>query len=321
MTAVPRCYIIRGKWTRSANGSCWSATGPRPVTRATRRRAWTPANEEPAGKTQERISPPSCATTTTWPGRNWGFSLPAERKFGDLSTTLAFALAKKAKGKPFLLADDIAAKLQGRLAEVEEIRVAGGGFLNFYLRRDDFLLTQWRNLAKPPARRQGAEKVIVEHTSINPNKSAHIGHLRNSCLGDVLARCCRFLGYEVEVQNYIDDTGIQIADVVWGLLHYQKNDLAAIRKIPDLAAYLWDLYAEVNRLFADDEALAAQRREVHKKIEDKVDPEYGACLLCRRAGPARPYPHHGSASASSTTCWPGRATSSPSIFSRRRPPS
>ena len=102
--------------------------------------------------------------------------------------------------------------------------------------------------------------------------------MRNSCLGDILARCCRFLGYEVEVQNYIDDTGIQIADVVWGLLYYQKKDLAAIKKIPDLAAYLWDLYAEVNRLFADNEALAAQRREVHKKIEDKVDPEYEACL-------------------------------------------
>ena len=117
--------------------------------------------------------------------------------------------------------------------------------------------------------------------------------MRNSCLGDILARCCRFLGYEVEVQNYIDDTGIQVADVVWGLLHYQKMDLAAIRKIPDLAAYLWDLYAEVNQLFADDEALAAQRREVHKKIEEKSEPEYGACLLYRRAGPARPYPDHG----------------------------
>ena len=209
-------------------------------------------------------------------GADWGFSIPAERKFGDLSTTLAFALAKKAKSKPFLLANDIAARLQGRLAEVEEVRVAGGGFINFFLRRDGFILAQQRdrNLPLPPRN----EKVIVEHTSINPNKSAHIGHLRNSCLGDILARCCRFLGYEVEVQNYIDDTGIQVADVVWGLLHYRKMDLAAIRKIPDLAAMLWDLYAEVNRLFAGDEALAAQRREVHKKIEDKDGPEYEACL-------------------------------------------
>ncbi|MCU0275844.1 MAG: arginine--tRNA ligase [Acidobacteria bacterium] len=201
------------------------------------------------------------------------FAVPAERKFGDLSTNLAFALAKKLKEKPFTLASGIAARLQGRLQAVAEVRVAGGGFLNLYLKRDEFIAAQRRKMPKPPR----DEKVIVEHTSINPNKSAHIGHLRNSCLGDVLARCCRFLGYEVEVQNYIDDTGIQVADVVWGLLHYQKKDLAAIRALPELAAHLWELYAEVNRLFAENEELAAQRREVHKRIEDKLEPEYSAC--------------------------------------------
>ncbi len=203
------------------------------------------------------------------------FSLPAERKHGDLSTTLAFSLAKKLKGKPLPLAGDIAARLQGKLEAVAEIRVAGGGFLNFYLKRDSFLLGQWHGMERPrPAK---GEKVIVEHTSINPNKSAHIGHLRNSCLGDVLARCCRFLGYEVEVQNYIDDTGIQVADVVWGLLHYKKMSLVEIQGMPDLAVTLWDLYAEVNQLLAGSEALAAQRREVHKRIEEKIDPEYAAC--------------------------------------------
>jgi arginyl-tRNA synthetase len=203
------------------------------------------------------------------------FAVPAERKFGDLSTTLAFALAKKLKSKPFVIAGDIAARLQGRLAAVAEVRVAGGGFLNLYLERGAFIASRRR----PPPPPAPGEKVIVEHTSINPNKSAHIGHLRNSCLGDVLARCCRFLGYEVEVQNYIDDTGIQVADVVWGLLRYQKKDLAAIQEIPELAAYLWELYAEANRLFAADEALAAERREVHKRIEEKLEPEYGACLF------------------------------------------
>lgn len=207
------------------------------------------------------------------------FTVPPERKFGDLSTTLAFGLARKTRGKPLALAGDIAARLQGRLEEVEEVRVAGGGFLNFFLRRDAFFHGRLDTLARPlpPPARDG--KVIIEHTSINPNKAAHIGHLRNSCLGDTLARCCRFLGYEVEVQNYIDDTGIQVADVVWGLLRHRRLDLEAIRRIPDLAAYLWDLYAEVNRLFAGDEELAAQRREVHKRIEEKAEPEYGVCLL------------------------------------------
>ncbi len=207
-------------------------------------------------------------------GTDLSFTLPADRSFGDLSTTLAFALAKKLKAKPFILANDIVSRLQGRLEAVEEARVAGGGFLNFFLKRDKFVASQRRE--KPGPSRP--EKVIVEHTSINPNKSAHIGHLRNSCLGDVLARCCRFLGYEVEVQNYIDDTGIQVADVVWGLLHYQKKDLAAIKEIPELASYLWELYAEVNQLFAGSEEMASQRRQVHKRIEEKIDPEYGACL-------------------------------------------
>ena len=204
------------------------------------------------------------------------FSLPAERKFGDLSTNLAFVLAKKTKNKPFLLAGDMVGKLQDQLPEIETIQVAGGGFINFYLRRDQFLRYQWRERARslPPR----SEKVIVEHTSINPNKAAHIGHLRNSCLGDTLARCGRFLGYDVEVQNYIDDTGIQIADVVWGLLYYQKKDLAAIKKISGLANYLWDLYAEVNLVFAANEKFAAERRDVHKKIEDKIGPDYQACL-------------------------------------------
>lgn len=206
------------------------------------------------------------------------FTVPPERKFGDLSTTLAFALAKKTRGKPFALAGDIASRLQGRLEEVEEVRVAGGGFLNLFLRRDAFFRGRLDALARPLPPPSRGVKVIVEHTSINPNKSAHIGHLRNSCLGDTLARCCRFLGYEVEVQNYIDDTGIQVADVVWGLLRHRRLDLEAIRRIPDLAAYLWELYAEANRLFAGDEELAAQRREVHQRIEEKSEPEYSVCL-------------------------------------------
>ena len=204
------------------------------------------------------------------------FSLPAERKFGDLSTTLAFALAKKTKSKPFLVAGDMAAKLRESWMPEIEIRVAGGGFLNFYLRRDDFLLYLWQNLEKAlPVK---SEKVIVEHTSINPNKSAHIGHLRNSCLGDILARSCRFLGYEVEVQNYIDDTGIQIADVVWGLLHYQKKDLDGHKKnIRPGRLSLGPVRRGQPAVRRQRRSGRRQRRDVHKKIEEKIDPEYEAC--------------------------------------------
>ena len=185
-------------------------------------------------------------------GADWGFSLPAERKFGDLSTTLAFALAKKAKGKPFLLAGEIAARLQGRLAEVEEIRVAGGGFLNFFLRRDDFVLRLRRNLAERRRSRRGAEKVIVEHTNINPNKAAHIGHLRNACLGDTLARCC-VQGLEVEVQNYIDDTGVQVVDVVCGSWSTGKRTWPRSWRIPDAPPITAGTCTPGQPAFADDE--------------------------------------------------------------------
>ena len=114
------------------------------------------------------------------------------------------------------------------------------------------------------------KKVIVEHTSINPNKSAHIGHLRNSCLGDTLAKSLTFLGYDVEVQNYIDDTGIQVADVVWGLLYQEKKNITEIEKIKNLDSYLWSLYSEVGRVVETDNRSKEERDRVHKRIEERA---------------------------------------------------
>ena len=203
------------------------------------------------------------------------FSVPADKKFGDLSTTAAFVIAKKTGEKPFVIGRRIVERLGGRFDFFEEISLAGGGFVNFRFQKDflfRYLVDNRDRTAEPKN-----IKVIVEHTSINPNKAAHIGHLRNSCLGDTLVRGFRFLGYDVEVQNYIDDTGIQIADVIWGLLFYQKKSLEEIEKIENLASYLWVLYAEVNRLFSADPACAQQRNEVHKRIEEKLDPEFTIC--------------------------------------------
>jgi len=105
------------------------------------------------------------------------------------------------------------------------VEIAGPGFLNMYLDRAMMLC----HLASGDGATAAvdAAKVIVEHTNINPNKAAHIGHLRNAVLGDVLVRCLRFLGHPVEVQNYVDDTGVQVADVVVGVLYLPENELAA----------------------------------------------------------------------------------------------
>ncbi|HNX97188.1 MAG TPA: arginine--tRNA ligase [Candidatus Aminicenantes bacterium] len=221
------------------------------------------------------------------------FTVPPERRFGDLSTNLPFLLAKRTREKPFLIGQRMLARLVPELSSlgreagaagvVATATLAGGGFLNLSLQRD--LL--WQYLLAPSSVRdlpvEEPGKTVVEHTSINPNKAAHIGHLRNSCLGDTLARCLRFLGHPVEVQNYIDDTGIQVADVVWGLLRHERLDLAAIRQIPDLAGRLWTSYPEYSTLLGGDEALAAERNEVHKRIEEKHEPEFSACLYVAEA--------------------------------------
>jgi len=142
---------------------------------------------------------------------------------GDLATPAAFDLARTLRRAPRAIATDLAAAV--RLpAGVREARVEGGGYLNFFLDRPPLI----RSLLSPRTDSpRGTGKVIVEHTNINPNKAAHIGHLRNAVLGDVLVRVLRGLGQQVEVQNYLDDTGVQVADVVAGLVRLKGVETAA----------------------------------------------------------------------------------------------
>lgn len=200
------------------------------------------------------------------------FSIPSNRKFGDLSTTISFIIAKRKKEKPFIIGTRIIEKIKNKFDFISDIELANGGFLNFYFKKDFLLKYLIKNINKKNKGKN--QKTIVEHTSINPNKSAHIGHLRNSCLGDTLVKSLKYLGYEVEIQNYIDDTGIQLTDVVWGLLYYKSKKIGDIKKIKDLASYLWELYPEVNKLFEKDSNMLKQRTQIHEKIEKKTDPEY-----------------------------------------------
>ena len=201
------------------------------------------------------------------------FSIPPDRKFGDLSTTLPFVIAKRLREKPRQVGEAILPLIRERFDMFSTIELAGGGFLNFRFKKRFFLNYLLENQERKPTARP--EKVIVEHTSINPNKSAHIGHLRNSCLGDILSRALRFLGFRVEVQNYIDDTGVQVADVVWGLLKWQKLELEKIREIDNLAHYLWDLYSRVHQMVGEQDHITPEIREVLKRIENKQEPESG----------------------------------------------
>ena len=204
---------------------------------------------------------------------------PPNRELGDLAVPLAFELAKRLRKAPKMIAEEIAAALAAvpGIARVEATK----GYLNLFLDRAEFLR---RALAAAPAAKQklrptapeaarvdaNAVKTIVEHTAINPNKAAHIGHLRNSALGDTLVRVLQFRGVPVEVQNYIDDTGVQVADVVVGFRELEDKDLAAVRQIADTTRfdyYCWDLYAKVAEWYEADKARLQHRSDTLHAIE------------------------------------------------------
>jgi arginyl-tRNA synthetase len=192
---------------------------------------------------------------------------PPNRDLGDLGTPVAFELARRLRKPPRAIAQEIAGDF-GTLEGIERVAAAPTGYLNFFLARPAFLRD--RLAAAAVARRPAAGKAIVEHTAINPNKAAHIGHLRNAALGDTLVRVLRFRGVPVEVQNYIDDTGVQVADVVVGFRRLAGKTLDEIRQIADTTRfdyYCWDLYARVTEWYDQDEERLKTRAETLHDIE------------------------------------------------------
>jgi len=177
---------------------------------------------------------------------------PPNRDLGDLGTPVAFELARRLRKAPRAIAQEIATAF-GTLDGIRLVVAAPNGYLNVFLDRPSFLL---QRLTASPARQTADGKAIVEHTAINPNKAAHIGHLRNAALGDTLVRVLRFRGTTVEVQNYIDDTGVQVADVVVGFRVLEKLNLDGVRTIADSTRfdfYCWDLYARVTEWYGGDQ--------------------------------------------------------------------
>jgi arginyl-tRNA synthetase len=193
---------------------------------------------------------------------------PPNRELGDLGTPVAFELARRLRKAPRAIAQEIAEAF-GSLHGVRRVAAAPNGYLNFFLERRDFLIDRVTpgRLAPPGAT---SAKAIVEHTAINPNKAAHIGHLRNAALGDTLVRVLRFRGVPVEVQNYIDDTGVQVADVVVGFRALEGKTLNQIREDAESTRfdyYCWDLYARVTEWYEENKERLAIRAETLHGIE------------------------------------------------------
>ncbi|HEV8160038.1 MAG TPA: arginine--tRNA ligase [Pyrinomonadaceae bacterium] len=219
---------------------------------------------------------------------NVGSEIPPKTELGDVAFPIAFELAKKIKQTTGEKQNprEIAEKLKAALEEneaVERVEVAGAGYLNVFFNRAKFLIESAN--AEPLSQLNLSEnktspKVCVEHTSVNPNKAAHIGHVRNAVLGDTFVRILRAIGKRVEIQYYIDNTGVQVADVVIGFTNLENMSLADIKNLDEkLAAennsfdfYCWDLYAKVGLAYQTDEELKAKRAEVLHLIEEGNNP-------------------------------------------------
>jgi arginyl-tRNA synthetase len=197
--------------------------------------------------------------------------IPPRTELGDLAFPVAFELAKRLKATTGQKQNprDIAAKLAEELRGIPgviRVDIAGAGYLNLYFDRALYLLESARE--DESARPQMGGKIIVEHTSVNPNKAAHIGHLRNAILGDTVVRILREAGETVEVQNYIDNTGVQVADVVVGFKYIENKTLDDIKAITEkFDYYCWDLYAQVGQFYEDDKSRLELRAETLHEIE------------------------------------------------------
>jgi arginyl-tRNA synthetase len=193
--------------------------------------------------------------------------VPPTRALGDLAVPVAFQLARALRKAPKAIAQELAQAL-GAIPGVARVVAAPNGYLNLYLERPAFFTARARQEVRPE--RGAVEKTIVEHTAINPNKAAHIGHLRNAALGDTLVRALSFRGTPVETQNYIDDTGVQVADVIVGFREIEHRTLDEVRRIADTTRFdynCWDLYSQVTEWYGGDPARLAIRAAVLHDLE------------------------------------------------------
>jgi arginyl-tRNA synthetase len=196
--------------------------------------------------------------------------VPPNRALGDLAVTVAFQLARALKKPPRAIAQELAASVSS-LTGVAGVTAAPNGYLNLFLDRPAYLLDRVvPDRAKALAARAAGEmraKTIVEHTAINPNKAAHVGHLRNAALGDTLVRVLTFGETPVETQNYIDDTGVQVADVVVGFRELEHLSFDQVKHVADTTRfdyYCWDLYSRVTEWYEGDKArLDVRARTLH----------------------------------------------------------
>src|SRR5437016_5537932 len=207
-------------------------------------------------RTQWNIDPPEIVLNQT-----------PNIEFGELAKPVPFELARALKRSPRAIAEELIVRV-GKIDGVERIEPAGAGYINFFL--DRAAVVRGSRLHGYPG---DDGKIIVEHTNINPNKAAHIGHLRNATIGDTFVRIVKAAGRNVEVQNYIDNTGVQVADVIVGLQHVERKTLEDVRRMvatPSIKFdyYCWDVYARVASFYEAQDPKYTLRARTLEDIEE-----------------------------------------------------
>jgi arginyl-tRNA synthetase len=199
-------------------------------------------------------------------------------ELGEMATPVCLGLARTLRSSPRTIAEKLAPAL--RIPGVDHVDVAGPGYINFHLDRLTVLgatFTEFSDGVFPALQVAADDKVIVEHTNINPNKAAHIGHLRNAVIGDTFVRLLAAMGRSVEVQNYIDNTGVQVADVIVGFLYIENRSVEEVRALirhpgRKFDYYCWDLYAKVAAWYATEDPGFSRRSRTLEEIEAGDNP-------------------------------------------------
>lgn len=200
------------------------------------------------------------------------WDVPPAKEFGDLSFRTGYQLAKSARKKPAEIVADIAKTITNNSAEMRYVKSVEGhpsGFLNFMFQQENYFQDVLQVAEKPKYGSLDIGKgssVLVEHTSVNPNKALHVGHLRNVALGDSIARIFRFTNHDVRVLNYVDDSGLQVADVIVGIKYLGFSKEASEKKFDHYAGD--DIYVTVNKKYETDSALTQKRTLVLRAIEE-----------------------------------------------------
>ena len=177
---------------------------------------------------------------------------PPNPELGDLASTISFQLAKLLRKAPNLIAPELVEKIE--LPEIFEKVEATGPYVNFFINHDIFAQQLLDSVDDDyGALSQIDEKIILEHTSANPNGPLHIGHIRNSVIGDSLGRLLKKAGYNVDIQYYVNDMGRQLAMIVYGMeeLGLKLEDQPS-EKIDHKVG---ELYFKVNQMIKEDESL------------------------------------------------------------------